>query len=150
MAQSFSVEEWERVHRAVDERGEAFGLPARRDGSIVIASFNVRKLGARENKSEGSWQMIRRIIERCDLIAIQEVQDDLGGVRHLKDDLLDHQYGIVVSDITGAYPGQSPPPERLAFFYRGAVVERTEVTSDITYDRGKVLDTLYESRLDFW
>lgn len=150
MAQSFSAAEWDTVHRFVEEQGEELGLPARRDGSIVIGSFNVRKLGARDHKSDGSWSLIAKIIDRFDLIAIQEVQDDLGGVRFLKESLLERRYGIVASDITGSYPGQRPSPERLAFFYRGEVVERTEITSDITYDRGKVLDTLYTSRLDFW
>jgi endonuclease/exonuclease/phosphatase family metal-dependent hydrolase len=148
MAKRFTPEEWATVHDLVIRQGTDFGLPERRAESVVIGSFNIRKLGALDKKSEGAWRMLELICERFDLLAIQEIQDDLEGLTHLKDSLGD-RYGMVVSDITGSYPGQRPAPERLGFLFRWDIVERTEIASDITFDRGQVVSTLYESRAAF-
>ncbi len=148
MAKSFSPAEWNQVLTLARTRGEDFGLPERRTDSVVLGSFNVRKLGAVKKKSAGAWQMLSLICERFDLLAIQEVQDDLEGLIHIKQSLGD-KYGMAATDITGSYPGQSPPPERLAFLFRWDVVARTEIASDISFDRGEVVKTLYGERTAF-
>jgi hypothetical protein len=148
MAKSFTPAEWSKVLTLARTRGEDFGLPERRADSVVLGSFNVRKLGAVKKKSKGAWQMLSLICARFDLLAIQEVQDDLEGLIHIKQSL-GGKYGMVASDITGSYPGQSPPPERLAFLFRWDVVERTEIASDISFDRGEVVKTLYDRRAAF-
>lgn len=149
MASSFSDAEWNKIRQRLDVDGEAFGLPERREHSLVFGSFNIRKLGARDSKSSGAWSMIREICRRFDLLSIQEVQDNLEGLRALHQELGEDEFGIVASDITGSYPGEAAP-ERLAFLYRRATVRRTEIASDITFDRTRVVDTLYQSRLKFW
>ena len=64
------------------------------------------------------------------------------GVRHLKE-LMGDEYGLIVSDTTGALPGGGGGmPERSAFIYNKKVVQRTELVTDVTYDRFEVLDTL--------
>jgi len=146
---SFSGSEWQKIHDLTRTRGEEFGLPKRRPGSIVMGSFNIRKLGARDKKTAGSWQMMSLIAERYDLLGIQEVQDDLSGLKHLKN-ALGKNYGMVASDITGGYPGRGASPERLAFLFRWAKVERTEIASDITYDRSSVVGTLFDHRNEFF
>lgn len=148
MAKSFTAAEWRKIHDLLKRRGKDFGLPARRRGSVVIGSFNVRKLGAVGKKSAGAWEMLTAIAQRFDLLAVQEVQDDLAGLNHIKD-LLGGGYGMAVSDITGGYPGQRPAPERLAFLFRWKTIERTEVASDITYDRSSVIATLFDNRREF-
>jgi len=145
MAKSFTPAEWRKVLSLVRARGEDFGLPERRADSVVLGSFNIRKLGAVKNKSAGTWEMLSLICERFDLLAIQEVQDDLEGLTRIKKSL-GGEYGMVASDITGSYPGQSPPPERLAFLFRWDVVARTEIASDISFDRGEVIKTLHGER----
>ena len=90
----------------------------------------------------------RPFAERCDLIAVQEVQDNLEGLDHLKG-LLGGKYGMAASDITGGIAGKQAMVERLAILFRWDRVERTAVASDITIDRSAVLETLYEERQDF-
>ncbi len=148
MAKTFSVAEWRKIHDLMKQGGEDFGLPKRSRGSVVMGSFNIRKLGARDRKSAGAWTMLSMIAERFDLLAVQEVQDDLTGLNHLKD-TLGNAYGMAASDITGGYPGRGASPERLAFLFRWAVVERTEIASDITYDRSSVIGTLFDGRDEF-
>ena len=148
MADSFRDDEWAKIHRLMDARGDDFGLPARRDGSVVLGSFNIRKLGSLDTKSPGAWTMLTKICKRFDLLAIQEVQDTLDGLKHIKDQLGD-AYGMVVSDITGGIAGKRGMVERLAYLFLWKRVERAGVASDITIDRSAVLDTLYEQRADF-
>jgi hypothetical protein len=150
MAQTFTEAEWAAIHALLAQHGAEFGLPERREGSVVLGSFNIRKLGNLESKSADSWRMLAAMCAPFDLIAIQEVQDDLTGLGHLKTLLGDDDWGIVCSDITGATPGSASPAERLAFLFRWRRVERTEVASDISFDRSAVLGTLYDGRLDFW
>lgn len=149
MAKSFSNKEWQIIHDKVLESGEDFGLPEQRDDSVVLGSFNIRKLGKTTSKSTGAWKMLAMICERFDLLAIQEVQDDLDGLKHLHSTLGD-SYGLVASDTTGCYPGERQLAERLAFFFKWKKVQRTEIASDITYDRTKIANTLFENRDDFW
>lgn len=150
MARTFTDAEWDTIHETLDRRGAEFGLPERREGSVVMASFNIRKLGKVASKSDHSWRTLAALCAPFDLIAVQEVQDDLSGLRHLKALLGDEEWGLVSSDITGGTPGSNSPTERLAFLFRWRRVERTEVASDISFDRSDVLGTLYESRLEFW
>ena len=100
MAKSFTPGEWALVNALLDQREADFGLPQRRADSVVLASSNIRKLGKVENRSAGAWAFLERFCERCDLIAVQEVQDNLAGLNHLKA-LLGPRYGIATSDITG-------------------------------------------------
>ena len=144
----FTDSQWTKVNTLLDANERHFGLPERRADSVVLASFNIRKLGQVSNKSAGAWDFLRRFCRQCDLIAIQEVQDNLEGLNHLKD-LLGSKYGMVASDITGGIAGKRGMVERLAYLFRWDRVERTEVASDITIDRSAVLDTLYEQRADF-
>ena len=145
----FTAAEWAEVNALLDREGTRFGLPERRQGSVVLASFNIRKLGQVKNRSDGAWAFLARFCERCDLIAVQEVTDDLSGLNHLKG-LLGEPYGMVASDITGGVAGKAlGMTERLAYLFRWARVGRTEVASDITFDRSAIVDTLYEHRTDF-
>ncbi len=148
MAKSFTPAQWTRVEALADAEGADFGLPARRADSVVLASFNIRKIGQIKNKSPGAWAFLKRFCERCDLIAVQEVQNNLEALIHLKG-LLGPKYGLAVSDVTGGIAGKQAMVERLAFLFRWDRIERTEVASDITIDRSAVLDTLYGERDDF-
>ena len=67
--------------------------------------------------------------------------DDLSGLRRLMS-LLGPEFGMVVSDQTGVYPGEPGVGERLGFIYRWNTVERMEMASDVTYDRSKVIDSI--------
>lgn len=152
----FTVSEWDAIttelngHPAQDQ---PYGLPERRDGSVVMSSFNIRALGNAdtrtdqhdEGRTQGAWDLLVQYVSRCDFIAIQEVKDDLSGLRRLKNSLVDaDKYALVVSDVTGARPGKDTSQERLAFLYRWDRIERTELASDITYDRRAVLETIHD------
>lgn len=151
----FSGAEWSTIAAELarhDVASEPYGLPERRNGSVVLSSFNIRALGnsstrtasRRAGRTQGAWDLLARYLSRCDFVAIQEVKDDLSGLKRLKDSLDEPgKYALVVSDVTGARPGRDVTQERLAFLYRWDRIERTELASDITFDRRAVLETIY-------
>jgi len=144
MAKLFSRDEWRSIHTEFNSKASDYGLPERQYGSVSLASFNIRKLGAAKNRNANEWEFLTNIIKAFDLVAVQEVGDNLSGLRHIMD-LLGPDYSLVVSDQTGVYPGVMGNLERLAFIYKWSVVSRREVASDITFDRSHVLDLIADN-----
>ena len=148
----FTPDEWNRIFAQLNGREASYGFPERRDGSVVLASFNIRDFGNKDKRTDGAWTLLKRICERFDFIAVQEVENELASLRHLKE-LLGGKYEMVFSDITGALPseiGPISPHERLAFIYRADRVQRTALASDITFDRSDIFRTLYKNRKAIW
>jgi hypothetical protein len=150
MAKKFSKADWNKIN-AISNL-EFYGLPKRRAKSVVIGTFNIRKLGKKNKRSKDSWSLLAKICERFDLLAVQEVMDDLEGLRHLRD-TLGKDYGVVVSDVTGGnfnpedvIQGKTGNTERLAFIFNWKRISRTELASDISYDRSAVVNKLFDKR----
>ena len=53
------------------------------------------------------------------------------------------EFGLIVSDTTGAFPGEPGLSERLGYIFNWSFVHRTEIATDITYDRSKVVNTIH-------
>ncbi len=144
----FTDTQWTRVVDILETDGAKFGLPERRDDSVVLSSFNIRKIGKVKSRSKQSWEFLKAFCSRCDLLAVQEAQDNLDGLNYLKG-LLGDGYHMVASDTTGKVPGGSGMAERLAYIYNRSLVNHTEIASDITYDRSAVMQTLFDKRAEF-
>jgi hypothetical protein len=148
MASHFTNSEWQKINSLYNQSADDYNLPKRRKDSVVIGSFNIRKLGAVSKRTQQSWEFFKNTIARFDLISIQEIMDDLSGLEHLLT-LLGDDYGMVVSDITGAKPGKSGNAERLGYLFNWKRVKRTALASDITFDRSEIAGNLYDNRTDF-
>jgi len=147
----FTKAEWKKIFARLEGNEGAYGFPERRKDSVVLASFNIRDFGDPGKRSKGAWKLLNGICKRFDLIAVQEVEDNLASLRRLRESL-GSKYGVVHSDISGALPSQIgpiSPHERLAFLYRSDRVERGELASDISFDRSYIFDTLYANRKAF-
>jgi endonuclease/exonuclease/phosphatase family metal-dependent hydrolase len=110
------------------ERKDLMGLlstiPLRSvDENVVIASWNIAQFS--EKKKVRAIQYIADICERFDIVAIQEVKSNLGGLSRLQDMLPGH-YQILVSDPTGNN-------ERLAFLYDKRTVISTGLVCEIAF-----------------
>ena len=140
----FTKDEWKTINAALDNNPDKYGFPKRIYGTALMGSFNIRKLGSSRNRSAETWQFLARICKQFDLIAIQEIMDDLSGLNRIME-YLGQEFGMVVSDKTGVFPGASGLGERLGFVFRWSIVERGEVISDITYDRTKVIEIMAEN-----
>ena len=143
----FGTAEWNKVRKELAADPASYGLPQRVYGSVVLGSFNIRKLGAlatggTHERDAKVWAFLADVCRHFDLLAVQEVMGSTEGVRHLRT-LMGDDYGLIVSDTTGALPGGGGGmPERSAFIYNRSVVQRTELVTDVTYDRFEVLATL--------
>ncbi len=92
------------------------GIPARRsDENLLVCSWNIREFGG--NKHGGRMPedlfYIAEVISRFDLVAVQEVRDDLGALDRLMG-ILGGWWKYLVTDVTLGDQGNQ---ERLAFLY---------------------------------
>ena len=143
----FSDQQWQAIDSKLSQDPERYGCPIRRNDSVLIGSFNALKLG-KDGDSEKRWDFLKRFASRYDLLAVQEVMDDLSGIRRLHE-MLGSSFKLIVSDTTGAVPGARGLRERLAYLYRPERIELKELASDITYDRSVVISTLKQD-IDAW
>ena len=141
MAKQFTSEEWRSIRARLEADPERYGLPQREYGSVLMGSFNIRKLGSSRSRSPDTWESLADVCRSFDLLAVQEIMDDLSGLRRLMS-LLGPEFSMVVSDQTGVFPGEPGVGERMGFIYRWDTVERMEVASDVTYDRTKIIDSI--------
>ena len=144
----FSPEQWKEINALLDADPKRYGFPEQRSDSVILSSFNIRKLGKVKNKSAGAFRLLARYVRATDLLAVQEIQDDLAALGFLKS-LSGEAFGMAVSDVTGAIPGRPGLIERLGFIFRWSTIERTEIASDISYDRSAVQKNLLAQRDDF-
>ncbi len=141
MARQFTSAEWKLINSRLEADSERYGLPQREYGSVLMGSFNIRKLGSSRSRSNDTWEFLADVCRSFDLLAVQEIMDDLSGLRRLMS-LLGPEFSMVVSDQTGVFPGEPGVGERLGFIYRWNTVDRMEVASDVTYDRSKIIDSI--------
>ncbi len=142
----FTAEEWSAIRDTLRAEPETFGLPMRRYGSVVCASFNIRKLGriktgTTSERDDRTFQFLADVCRHFDLLGIQEVMADTEGLHELRR-RMGPDYGIVHSDTTGAFPGRPGNAERLAFIYNRTLVRRSAMVTDISYDRTEVIKNI--------
>ena len=155
MAESFTQNDWQRINAFLDQAGRAseYGIPERVDTSVVFASWNIRKFGALLNddgslkKSAGATEMLARFCRQCDLIAIQEVQEDTEALFDLRDRLNagGGSFDLIMSDVTGRTPGYDGMAERSAFIYNKNKVRLGQLASDLSMDRTAVLKNIRQA-----
>ena len=145
MAAHFSTSEWKKITTTFENSAEQFGLPKSREDAVIIGSFNIRKLGGIKKRTDQSWNFLTKTLSQFDLIAVQEVMDDLSGLEHLCS-LLGENYAMIVSDITGAKPGSAGSAERLGYLFNWKKIQRTALASDISFDRSEIVNKLYQHR----
>lgn len=146
-AKEFTKTEWGRIRKELSKNPVRYGLPQRKYGYVVIGSFNIRKLGKLQAKEgdtgrdDATMQFLADVCRRFDLVAVQEVMREMSGVRRLQE-LLGDEYGLVVSDIVGAFPGERGNEERLAYLYNRRLVQRSALVTEVTASRTKVIKTI--------
>ncbi|MFQ5684301.1 MAG: endonuclease/exonuclease/phosphatase [Candidatus Binatia bacterium] len=139
--QGFTRSEWKKIWEKLESDPARYGLPDRVYGSVVLASFNIRKLGSAVSRNKDTWEFLAAVCRRFDLLAVQEIQDELSGLRVLRG-MMGPEFDMIVSDKTGVFPGEPGVGERLGFIFNSSIVHRTEIATDISYDRSKVLGTI--------
>lgn len=96
-----ALRDWER-----NETGRA--IPDKDDDHVLVATWNVANLGVQDRTPE-AYRLIAEIWSWFDVIAVQEVNDNLEGLYGVYDELTG-DYALVFSDAAGN-------DERLVFVY---------------------------------
>jgi hypothetical protein len=99
--------------------------------TFLLATWNIREFDSNGKKQgprlEECYYYMAEIISSFDLVAIQEVKDDLGPLRKLKN-ILGPTWDFIVTDIT---EGRSGNDERIAFMYDKGTVSFCNVAGEI-------------------
>lgn len=83
-------------------------IPAKAADRLLIATWNVANLGV-QRRLDSDYRLIAELMSWFDVITVQEVNDNLGGVRAIQSHL-PARYGLLFSDASGNR-------ERQAFFF---------------------------------
>ena len=97
-------------------------IPPRNAGRLLIATWNVANLGAQERRDK-DHRLIAEIMGWFDIVAVQEVNDDLSGIRSVHAHL-PANYRLVFSDASGN-------DERMTFVYDADRVQLLEEVGEV-------------------
>ena len=98
-------------------------IPNKQDDRLLVASWNIANLGLQDRRSD-DYKLLAEIVSWFDLIAIQEVNDNLEGLRGIQDHL-PNNYFATFSDKAGN-------DERAAFLIDGNKISTLELFGEIS------------------
>ena len=102
--------------------------------TLLLATWNIRSFGA--NRRTESLYYIAEIISRFDLVAVQEVANNLAGLERLVN-LLGPNWDYIVTDST---EGVSGGGERMAFVYDRCKVSFRKMAGEIVLPDSRLID----------
>ncbi len=97
-------------------------IPEKKASRLLVATWNIANLGAQDRRPK-DHALLAEIVSWFDIVAVQEVRDDLSGLRGILEHL-PARWRMLVSDASGN-------DERLAFLYDGDKVEQLEKVGEI-------------------
>jgi endonuclease/exonuclease/phosphatase family metal-dependent hydrolase len=102
-----------KLRKALREAADA--PPPRQSGSLLLGTWNLREFDSPTwgDRLPESYAYIAEVINRFDLVAVQEVRSDLAALQQLVE-RLGPQWSYLVSDVT---EGKAGNRERLSFLY---------------------------------
>jgi len=102
--------------------------------TLLLATWNIRKFG--DNRLLESLYYIAEIINRFDLIAVQEISSDMKGLEKLMT-LLNLNWDYLVTDSTDGSAGGG---ERMAFLYDRSKIKFKNLAGEIVLPHNKLID----------
>ncbi len=113
--------------RLLQKRITQAKIPKKTRSNFRLLTWNIRNFHGR--KEDKAMSYIAKIIKKFDVIAIQEVKDDLGGIEKLQR-LLGKKYKFLFSDPAGN-------GERLVFCYDSKRIQFTGLAAEIVMAPGQ-------------
>lgn len=98
------------------------GIPARGDDHLLIATWNIANLGVQQ-RTEEHYRLLAEMVSWFDLVAVQEVNADLEGLRGIQRYLPKH-YAAVFTDAGGNN-------ERSCFLYDAGALALLELVGEV-------------------
>lgn len=107
-----------RERSALGAHRRARAIPNREAGQLLLATWNIANLGAREQVRDSKcFGLLAEVLGYFDLVVVQEVRDNVGGARQVLD-ALPNSWRLLFSEAGGN-------DERFAFFWDSKVVFAT-------------------------
>lgn len=105
-------------------------LPVRTNRStLLLATWNLREFSNSENRLEESFWYIAEIISSFDLIAVQEIGNDMSALTRLMS-ILGYKYDYIVTDTPNVEGGN----ERIAFIFNIGKVKFKNIAGEVYLD----------------
>ncbi len=98
------------------------GVPDKLDTALLVGSWNIANLGLQKRWQQHA-RLIAEVLEWFDIIAIQEVNVSLEGLRQIEAELPSH-YDLIFSDKAGNN-------ERFAFAYDSRKIKQMELVGEV-------------------
>jgi endonuclease/exonuclease/phosphatase family metal-dependent hydrolase len=98
-------------------------IPVKSPDKLLIATWNIANLGMHQRTSD-HYQLIAEILSWFDLVAIQEVHQNLIGLYQLES-LIGTKYDLIFNDIGGN-------DERAAYFFDATKIERLQMVGELS------------------
>jgi endonuclease/exonuclease/phosphatase family metal-dependent hydrolase len=108
---------------ALREHKRLRGVPKRSPNSLLLCTWNIANFGVQKRRHK-DHSLLAEILSWFDLVAVQEVADDLSGLCAVRD-LLPESYRLLISDTAGN-------DERAAFVYDADKVELLELVGRLS------------------
>src|SRR3954452_15396016 len=104
-------------------------IPSRMPGTLLLGTWNLREFDSESwgTRLPESYAYIAEVIDRFDLVAVQEVRSDLRALEALLERLGKH-WAYLVSDVT---EGKAGNRERLAFLYETTKVRFLGIAGEL-------------------
>ena len=99
-------------------------IPKRQSGRLLVARWNIARLGANKRRDE-DYKLLATMIGWFELVALQEVRDNLAGLRAVQANLPKH-FRALFSDTAGNN-------DRMAFLYDSRKVSPLEEIGEIGF-----------------
>ena len=103
--------------------------------TLLLATWNIKEFA--DNRRKESLHYIAEIISRFDLVAVQEVKENVGGLQKLMS-LLNLNWDYIYTDITEGKPGNM---ERMAFIYDKSKISFKKMVGKVVLDFDNLLES---------
>jgi len=111
-------------------------IPAKKAGELDLASWNIANIGVQKRRDK-DLKLVAHILSHFDIIAVQEVNSNLGHFRKVMHELGEHNYDMVMTDSAGN-------DERLAVVYRKDLLRPRQLFGELDYNPdGKIIGGNY-------
>ena len=99
------------------------GIPEKVNDKLLLGTWNIANLGLQE-RWDSHYELLAEIVGWFDIMAVQEVYDDLVGIRAIEG-LLPSYYSLIFSDKAGNN-------ERFAFLYDSRKIKMLEMVGEVS------------------
>jgi endonuclease/exonuclease/phosphatase family metal-dependent hydrolase len=114
------------------------------ENTLLLATWNIRQFT--DNREKESYMYIAEILSRFDLIAVQEVKEEMKGLKEVMD-ILGKNWAYIATDVSAEEDGGNG--ERIAFLYDTNKVSFKNIAGEIVLPHTEIIQGMQFARTPF-